>query len=217
MKRQWISGTQSLGRTVRRPASAPWYSVEMPIANREDFSFFREDRAVAAARLFLGLQGGPLPLSRLMRLLYQLDRAAIDYHRTPVTYDVYEASPQGPRLVSTRRAIGAINAPVPTLPTATHLAVSKTGTREPVVAARDTEAPRALSKADERLAREVFERFAGLSQADYLRYLRENCPETVRSEGDLSFGMAEVMAGLGMRPELAAEVASMEYVRRHAA
>jgi uncharacterized phage-associated protein len=112
---------------------------------------FDETKATQIAARFLKLSGGRLQFLALIKLLYKLDREAIDRWGSPVTTDRYVSMKLGPVTSNIYNLIkGSADSAAPTF-WSTHIA--RDGYEVRLIAdPGDTE----LSTAEEKLAEEVF-------------------------------------------------------------
>lgn len=57
---------------------------------------FNEQKATEAASMLISLNGGSINYMSLIKLLYFIDREALNRWERPITYDVYKSLPHGP-------------------------------------------------------------------------------------------------------------------------
>lgn len=117
---------------------------------------YREDKTTQLAGLLLEMQGGSMTRMRLLKLLYLIDREAIQKWDWPVTFDTYVSMEHGPVLSTTYNLIKT--------PSAGRYwgRFIGEGTGPAVVLAEETPTDQ-LSEAEIELAEEVFNRYSGWS------------------------------------------------------
>ena len=140
---------------------------------------FREDKATQAAALLLRLRGGSMSYLKLLKLLYLADRRALLEWGRPITFDSYVCMDNGPVLSNTYRLITI--EPDPHNPTYWSRYVS--APKEFEVELLDQSPPTdQLSRAEEELLNEVFERYGKASRWELVN-LAHGLPEWRNPEG----------------------------------
>jgi uncharacterized phage-associated protein len=126
---------------------------------------FDEEKATQAAALFLKLRGGRMHYLKLIKLLYLTDRAALLDWGIPVTTDRYVSMDNGPVLSS---VYGLITEDRPK-PIWAQFVSAPMGEYE-VELLKEAPTDR-LSRAEERLIHEVFDRWGRLNRWDLVDYV----------------------------------------------
>ena len=166
---------------------------------------FDERKATEAASLFLVLRGSKrMHYMKLIKLLYLADRTALQRWGIPITTDTYVSMDHGP-VVSTifdliRRKIKGttweeyISAPM--------------GDKGKEVELIKEPKPARLSRAEEKLIREVFERFGRWNRYRLRDYVHQHLPEWEDPEGSsIPISIADILKAGG---EDEKEIAAVE-------
>ena len=163
---------------------------------------FDEVKATEAATYFLFLRGGQMHYMKLIKLLYLADREALQRWGIPITTDTYVSMDHGP-VVSTiydlirQRAAGEtwqayISAPMGDM-------------NKEVSLVKQGKLAR-LSRAEEKLIREVFEKYGHWNRYVLRDYVMHSLPEWKDPEGtSLPITIADILkAGGDTREEIEA-------------
>jgi uncharacterized phage-associated protein len=130
---------------------------------------FNERRATEAAARFLKLRDGRMSYLKLIKLLYLLDREALLRWGRPVTTDRYVSMGNGPVVSRIYDLIRDEPAPG-TDPVWRHYISAPQGYEVTLVAEPETDE---LSRAEEDLIDEIFEKFGRLNRWDLVRISHE--------------------------------------------
>ena len=165
---------------------------------------FNQTKAAHAASVFLRLRGERMSYLKLIKLLYLLDRTALERWERPVTGDRYVSMKLGPVLSSVRDLI------VWEQPRAEsdlwHQLIGNAGNFE--VELKQAVEPDSLSKREADLIEEIFQKFGRLDRWKLVEYTH-TLPEWKEPEQDnsaCSLEYEDILKGVGKTPEEAAEI-----------
>lgn len=158
---------------------------------------FREDRAAQAAACLLRLRGGTMSYLKLIKLLYLADRQALAQLGRPITHDRFVSMQYGPVLSSTLDLINT--EPNPEKWSYWHTYISAPRDWE-VTLLRDAPVDQ-LSRAEEAILNEVFDRFGQWSRWELVKYTHE-LPEYTDPDGSsVQIPLRRILVGTGKTEE----------------
>lgn len=165
---------------------------------------YREDKATQAAARFLRLRGGKMSHLKLIKLLYLAEREALTRLGSPLTYDAYVSMPHGSVLSAT---LDRINERESYEGGYWDTYIGPKQNNEVALRNRDMVPDDQLSKAEEQLIDEVFERYGHLTRWE-LRDKTHQLPEWTDPEGSmLPITAADILKSEGYSEE---DVADMQ-------
>jgi uncharacterized phage-associated protein len=166
---------------------------------------FNQKKAAHAACVFLALRGGRMSYLKLIKLLYLLDRTALQRWDRPVTGDRYVSMKLGPVLSNVRDLI--VWEQPREQQDLWHRLIRNSDNFEVELAESKVE-PDSLSQREIALAEEIFKKFGQMDRwqlAEYTHTLPEwKEPENESSGCPLEY--EEILTALGRRPEEVAEI-----------
>ena len=136
---------------------------------------FDEKKSTQAAAAFLRMAGGTMNYMVLLKLLYLLDRAAIQKWARPVTGDKCYSMKHGPVLSNVLKLVSEMPEPENSSYWASHISPQ---TSYAVELTKDP-ASGALSESEDRLIEEVYAAYGSFKDKpfDLVRHLHETLPE----------------------------------------
>lgn len=142
---------------------------------------FNEAKAAQAAARLLSNNDGKMSYMKLIKLLYLIDREALDRWGRPVSTDRYVSMDHGPVLSSVLDLIS--HGAEPGMKSAWLELISAPDGYDVRLHSDKPPADDELSKAEKELIDEVFARFRMASRWDLVRYLHKTAPEWQAPQG----------------------------------
>ena len=135
-----------------------------------------EEKTAQAAALFLSLEGGRMNIMKLVKLLYLADRQALVRWGRPISFDEYYSLRYGPILQGMLDVIDHAHSffsdIFPSCPF--HDLISERDNNHTVCLLHDGDPPAdALSDADEKLIREIYDTYGEMNQWDLSKLTHE--------------------------------------------
>lgn len=157
---------------------------------------FDEAKATQAAGYFLRLRGGQMHYIKLIKLLYLLDREALKRWGVPVTTDRYVSMDNGP---VTSRILNLITEDR-LKPTWSQYISAPLGEYE-VKLIKDAPTDR-LSRAEEKLIREIFETYGHRNRWELIDNVMHKLPEWQDPQGSsIPIAIRDILKATGERDE----------------
>ncbi len=146
---------------------------------------FNEKKAAQAAAYFLFRAGKPLPVVKLMKLLYLAERRSFEKYAAPMIGDKLVSMEHGPVL---SRVYNHMNGEIPSVDKGWEYWISDRAGHE-LELRRQVRSPEnellELSDADQEVLEETWKKFGRMNQWRLRDYTHKHCPEWTDPEGSM--------------------------------
>jgi uncharacterized phage-associated protein len=156
---------------------------------------FDETKATEATAFILSLRGGQMHYMKLIKLLYLVDREALLRWGIPVTTDTYVSMDHGPVVSAIYNLIRRVTKPTSW---AEYISAPMGDCNKEVSLVRRDIKLKKLSRAEEKLIREIYEKYGRWNRYRLRDYVMHKLPEWQDPEGtSIPISIADILSAEG--------------------
>ncbi len=160
---------------------------------------FDEKKAAESAALVLSLRGGQMHYMKLIKLLYLVDREALSRWGIPVTTDTYVSMDHGPVVSAIYNLIRRVTKPIAW---AEYISAPMGDCNKEVALTVPHFKLEKLSRAEEKLIREVYEKYGRWNRYKLRDHVMHALPEWQDPEGSsIPISIADILTAQGEDPQ----------------